>query len=311
MIKNNWKAKALSLLAAIILWSFVITNTNPMRSIQFREVPVTILNESELNERGYAIEQNDVNPTVNVKVQAQRSQLNSITPDDLAANAEIKNFDEGIQTIRVKITSPSGVVIDEISPKEINVKLEKIINMQKNVELNISNNLRDDVIIEDTTITPEKVVVTGPRSKVNKIKKLIININDISLVSEGTSNLEINPVDENGDIVEGVSLSQGFANVSLRVLTTKEVSIQLQTTGDVADGYTTSSTSLLNDKVVVKGSQDALNNLETIKTEPVDISNMKKSTEGKATLELPEGVSLNDSKENITYKIEIQKKWKT
>lgn len=308
MIKNNWKAKALSLLAAIILWSFVITNTNPMRSIQFREVPVTILNESELNERGYAIEQNDVNPTVNVKVQAQRSQLNSITPDDLAANAEIKNFDEGIQTIRVKITSPSGVVIDEISPKEINVKLEKIINMQKNVELNISNNLRDDVIIEDTTITPEKVVVTGPRSKVNKIKKLIININDISLVSEGTSNLEINPVDENGDIVEGVSLSQGFANVSLRVLTTKEVSIQLQTTGDVADGYTTSSTSLLNDKVVVKGSQDALNNLETIKTEPVDISNMKKSTEGKATLELPEGVSLNDSKENITYKIEIQKK---
>lgn len=311
MIKNNWKAKALSLLAAIILWSFVITNTNPMRSIQFREVPVTILNESELNERGYAIEQNDVNPTVNVKVQAQRSQLNSITPDDLAANAEIKNFDEGIQTIRVKITSPSGVVIDEISPKEINVKLEKIINMQKNVELNISNNLRDDVIIEDTTITPEKVVVTGPRSKVNKIKKLIININDISLVSEGTSNLEINPVDENGDIVEGVSLSQGFANVSLRVLTTKEVSIQLQTTGDVADGYTTSSTSLSNDKVVVKGSQDALNNLETIKTEPVDISNMKKSTEGKATLELPEGVSLNDSKENITYKIEIQKKWKT
>ncbi|MDO4662883.1 MAG: CdaR family protein [Tissierellia bacterium] len=308
MIKNNWKAKALSLLAAIILWSFVITNTNPMRSIQFREVPVTILNESELNERGYAIEQNDVNPTVNVKVQAQRSQLNSITPDDLAANAEIKNFDEGIQTIRVKITSPSGVVIDEISPKEINVKLEKIINMQKNVELNISNNLRDDVIIEDTTITPEKVVVTGPRSKVNKIKKLIININDISLVSEGTSNLEINPVDENGDIVEGVSLSQGFANVSLRVLTTKEVSIQLQTTGDVADGYTTSSTSLSNDKVVVKGSQDALNNLETIKTEPVDISNMKKSTEGKATLELPEGVSLNDSKENITYKIEIQKK---
>lgn len=311
MIKNNWKAKALSLLAAIILWSFVITNTNPMSSIQFREVPVTILNESELNERGYAIEQNDVNPTVNVKVQAQRSQLNSITPDDLAANAEIKNFDEGIQTIRVKITSPSGVVIDEISPKEINVKLEKIINMQKNVELNISNNLRDDVIIEDTTITPEKVVVTGPRSKVNKIKKLIININDISLVSEGTSNLEINPVDENGDIVEGVSLSQGFANVSLRVLTTKEVSIQLQTTGDVADGYTTSSTSLSNDKVVVKGSQDALNNLETIKTEPVDISNMKKSTEGKATLELPEGVSLNDSKENITYKIEIQKKWKT
>lgn len=311
MIKNNWKAKALSLLAAIILWSFVITNTNPMRSIQFREVPVTILNESELNERGYAIEQNDVNPTVNVKVQAQRSQLNSITPDDLAANAEIKNFDEGIQTIRVKITSPSGVVIDEISPKEINVKLEKIINMQKNVELNISNNLRDDVIIEDTTITPEKVVVTGPRSKVNKVKKLIININDISLDSEGTSNLEINPVDENGDIVEGVSLSQGFANVSVRVLTTKEVSIQLQTTGDVADGYTTSSTSLSNDKVVVKGSQDALNNLETIKTEPIDISNMKKSTEGKATLELPEGVSLNDSKENITYKIEIQKKWKT
>lgn len=308
MIKNNWKAKALSLLAAIILWSFVITNTNPMRSIQFREVPVTILNESELNERGYAIEQNDVNPTVNVKVQAQRSQLNSITPDDLAANAEIKNFDEGIQTIRVKITSPSGVVIDEISPKEINVKLEKIINMQKNVELNISNNLRDDVIIEDTTITPEKVVVTGPRSKVNKVKKLIININDISLDSEGTSNLEINPVDENGDIVEGVSLSQGFANVSVRVLTTKEVSIQLQTTGDVADGYTTSSTSLSNDKVVVKGSQDALNNLETIKTEPIDISNMKKSTEGKATLELPEGVSLNDSKENITYKIEIQKK---
>ena len=311
MIKNNWKAKALSLLAAIILWSFVITNTNPMRTIQFREVPVTILNESELNERGYAIEQGDVNPTVSVKVQAQRSQLNSISADDLAANAEIRNFDEGIQTIRVKMTSPSGVVIDEISPKQINVKLEKIINMQKNVELNISDKLRDDIIIEDTTITPEKVVVTGPRSKVNKIKKLIININDISLVSEGTSNLEINPVDENGDIVEGVSLSQGFANVSLRVLTTKEVSIQLQTTGDVADGYTTSSTSLSNDKVVVKGSQDALNNLETIKTEPVDISNMKKSTEGKATLELPEGVSLNDSKENITYKIEIQKKWKT
>ncbi|MDO4593759.1 MAG: CdaR family protein [Tissierellia bacterium] len=307
-IKYNWKMKLLSLLSAVILWSFVMTNTNPLRVKQFKQVPVTIKNLDKLDSKGFTIIDQDEKPVVDLVAKAPRSKIYSLEISDVVASAELSDLKEGIQSLRVNVDSPNDVTIDKVTPKEINVKIEKIIEVQKPVELNISDELKKDKIIESTNINPESITIKGARSAVDKVDKLVCTVNDINIVNEGVSNIEINPIDKDGNIVEGVNLSQTFANVSISVSATKEVKINLNTKGKLNSNLKLIKKEVVPDKVLLKGEQQALLNVESVDTEAVDLSKIKANTQNTIGLQLPDGVVLNDPDKQIIYNIEVKKK---
>ena len=81
-LKNNSKIKIISLLSAMVLWMYVMAIVDPEETKLFENIPVTITNKNELNERDLVIyPEQDL--TTNIYVTGKLSNLKKVTKDDI------------------------------------------------------------------------------------------------------------------------------------------------------------------------------------------------------------------------------------
>ena len=79
-LKNNSKIKIISLLSAMVLWMYVMAIVDPEETKLFENIPVTITNKNELNERDLVIyPEQDL--TTNIYVTGKLSNLKKVTKD--------------------------------------------------------------------------------------------------------------------------------------------------------------------------------------------------------------------------------------
>ena len=77
-LKNNSKIKIISLLSAMVLWMYVMAIVDPEETKLFENIPVTITNKNELNERDLVIyPEQDL--TTNIYVTGKLSNLKKVT----------------------------------------------------------------------------------------------------------------------------------------------------------------------------------------------------------------------------------------
>ncbi|MCI5840145.1 MAG: CdaR family protein [Peptoniphilaceae bacterium] len=307
-LKKDRKIKILSILASLVLWSYVMANTSPNIKKSFRDIELVVTNTDKLSDRGYTISKSDLeNLSIDIEVEGERKLVNSLNSGDFNANVEFKDIREGTVSLPVYIDTPIGIFVTKKNPDKVNVKLEKIINIEKPVELNITQELDKNTILENTTASPNKILISGARSAVERVDKLICNIDDVSLLSSGTTTLSVVPVDSKGIKVSGVSLSQNFVNFQATVTTKKEVKVKLKKIGMINSLYKITKETVVPDKVVIKGSKKALEKINEVETEDVDIENITKNTTDTIGLKLPDNVVLDNTDGTVTYSIEVEK----
>jgi YbbR domain-containing protein len=85
------------------------------------------------------------------------------------------------------------------------------------------------------------------------------------------------------------------------------VPIQLVLEGGAAEGYIIANQSVQPREILVTGDQQALDGLSSINTNAVKLDNVTQDTELAVTLNLPEGVHLVNSNEQVKAALDIQK----
>ena len=225
--KNDRKLIVLSILVAVIMWAFVMTSTNPSLSKTIRNVPLTIKNQEVMQKDGYALVGKDEVASVNVKVEGSRSDLASLSAEDLVASIDLGVPTEGIKTLNVNVDVPSGIRIESVSPSNINLKMEKIVKKDLTVDIKISDRLKESKIINVSEQSTKKITVSGLRNYVDKVDKIVLNINEEEYLDGKIHDIGVKAVDKNGKTVENVDLSQNDVSISFDVLQSKEVGIEL------------------------------------------------------------------------------------
>lgn len=225
-LKNNSKIKIISLLSAIVVWMYVMAIVDPEETKLFENIPVTITNKNELNEKDLIIyPEKDL--TTNIYVTGKLSNLKKITKDDIDVYGQIDNPIEGSNEIYLKVSTSQRVNYDFKNPVMI-VTLEKIINEEKNIKVDITgsgkNNI-DNILLEDNI---DKVSVFGPRSLVNEVKRVVGTIDINGKLNDFSQSIKLEPVDANGKVVEGVELEINSVNAHITLLTQKTVPITLK-----------------------------------------------------------------------------------
>lgn len=66
--KNDWTLKVFALIIAIVLWSYVMSEVNPVMTEEFRNVKVNILNEASLEREGIVILEPENIDNIDIKV---------------------------------------------------------------------------------------------------------------------------------------------------------------------------------------------------------------------------------------------------
>lgn len=305
-IKNNLKTKVLSVIVAIILWSFVISTVNPPTSKKFQDVPVTLVNMESLTDRGLVI----VSPkytTIQLELTGKRNIMYGVKQSDIRASIDVKGYGEGTHTLPINLLTPQETRISESDDLHVEVVIEKKLQKQMPVTVTTAGQLEDNVIMEKMTPSPSDVFVEGPQSAVEKIDKIAAVVDVAGVESDATVNVTIQPLDREGNPVKGVTLGLSFVNVALSVSVSKEVPIEVVTTSASPEGVKVTKKTVSPQSVMVTGKKETLDKVTKISTKPVDLSQIDKNTTAEIEAVLPEGVVLLDPNKKIQYSIEVDK----
>ncbi|MDD7463839.1 MAG: CdaR family protein [Anaerococcus sp.] len=308
--KKDKQLIIMSIIVAIFMWAFVMTTTNPSLTKTIRNVPLSIRNLENIQNQGYELVGKDQVESVNVKVEASRSDILNIDNEDLVASVDLQSPSEGIRSLNINVDTPTGVKVVDIEPKKVNLRIEKVIEKKLTPKLDIKDKLREGRIVEVNEMYPDKVSVRGIRSKVEKVEELRAVVDKEDFLNGKIHNIDLEALDEKGEKVEGVSLSASQISLSFKVSETKEVPIKLVTKGDVGEDYKIKSAKVTPNSIIIKGDKSVLSKVDELDTQIVDITGIKTNQEGKIGVLLPDNVEIYDGDKEVNYNINLVKKEK-
>lgn len=319
-LTNNFGLKILAALSAIILWIVVVNIDDPLKTLPYT-TSVTFENTDFISEQGRYYEVLDGNNTVTFRVSAQRSIQERLSNSDFIATADMEKieYDDKSEGYRVpvtitapKYTSKEVTIVGTQLYKE--VTLEDLGRTQKQITARTKGTVADGCALGDLEINASNILkISGPSSIVSRIDTVVATINVDGMSTDVTDNVVPVLLDADGNAIDTTKLTLSINTVSItaEILNTKDVSLEFQTMGTVAEGYMETGIDYKPATVRIKGVAATLNpiNKITIPEEVLDLSGATASIETVVDISayLPGGTSLvlnSDAKVNVTVNIE-------
>lgn len=301
IFRHNLPAKILALLGAVILWFFVMNDENPSVNSTFT-VPIYTINGPD----GYTVK---LNPRdVTVKVKAPRASFTATKPDDFKAYVDLGEAVEGTNKLKVRTVVPQGFEVVDVSDEFIEVTMEALVEKQLAVNVQVTGNTGAHSALEKIVPEKESIKVTGPRSNVARVSHVVGYLNLANNTADFTMKVKLNPVDMDGNIVDGVTLSFKEMDVTAKILSgvdKKVVSIKPAYSGVPEQNFEVSVVSAQPDKVEITGKIEVLEKLNEIFTDTVVVDRANADVTKEVNLVLPDGIISPSQK--VTVKIQIKK----
>lgn len=260
------------------VWFVATLDQDPVDERIFPNVPILTTGAESL----IITEQSREFATVTVR--APRTTLVRLSSDDIVVQARLEDLEPGEHSVELQ-TSVSRRAIPDTSPRLLYVRLEPL--LEKDVLLAVAVTHpppRGFEIGEGGPQTEgQQAQVSGPQGKVEEVAAALLALNLSQQRSDFSEELTLQPVDANGDIVSGVTLTPATMPVTVPVRTRsdiRQVSVQPVLADTLPEGYTLSSVTYNPQVVLVSGAPAALENApDTLFTDPVSLAGRSKSFE--------------------------------
>ena len=295
---SDTAAKILSILAAVILWFYVIDVQTTQYEKNFYGISVSIENFD--SEQGLDIISGRDN-TVDVVLRGTKAQINALNTDDIKASIDMSNVNEaGNYKLDVIVTVPSNISVVEKSVSEVSVDVDKTVGKTVQVELSTTYMLPDSYEFGEISISPKNIYISGPQDLVDSVVKGKVKLDLGTVENKITSKCSIILVDSNDNEISSpyIKMNESTVEVTVPVLKKERKSVEVQLiNSDYNYEYTYSP-----ETVIVKGEVNTVDSIDKIITEPLDV--VKTGTTG-VRLSLPTDVTAYDDKGNVISTINV------
>lgn len=302
-LTNNLSLKIVSFLFAIAVWLIVVNVGDPVTAKVFKNVPVTVLHEEFLTKEGQTYQVLEETDKVNITVRARRSVLKEIKEEDFSATADMREL---IYMESVRIDVACEKYEDKIEALYQNhdtllVSIEKMESKELAVKVETEGIPAEGYTVGKISSSPTKITVSGPKSIVNRVDKMVTMVNvdgASSLIEENAAQLVL--YDADGTIITDphLTLSSQSCMVSVPIWPTKSVAVAVKPIGEVAKGYSYDKVSCYPTAVTITGESSLLSKVTEIEIPEgvVDISGATEDSGFQVNIEqyLPEGIYLVD-----------------
>ncbi|MCT4594607.1 MAG: CdaR family protein [Anaeromicrobium sp.] len=309
---NNTNLKLVSILFAFVMWLYVMGEVNPQTTIELKGIPVTLLNVESLSKKGLLL-MGEEKFFVNVKVEGRRNDLYTVSSSDIVANASLIGVGKGINSIPININMPNNISLSRISPPEIRITIDEIVKKEKRVIPNKVGTPVEGYSAEEGILSENKVMVEGPETIVNTVDTIVAEVNVANLKNTIEAKALLKPIDKEGNVVEGVTLSKEYVSVIMPILRVKEVPLlpSYKSNTRVSEGYKLTGTKLAYKNITIKGEVALLENINYVKIEPINLNDLNKNTTKKMKILVPNGIETIEEYVDIELVIEkiIDKKF--
>lgn len=297
---NNAIAKVVALVLATILWLYVMNEQNPPMETSFT-APLEIRNVAAST---VIIDAPD---TVKVKVRAPRSLIAGIMGKDLKPYIDVKGLAEGRHSLQVHIVLPPSIELVDISPEKTTVKVDAALQRKLAVAVRMTGTPIAGTVVGKTSVEPGQVTVQGPKSAIDAIDKVVAAVDLTGKTKDIVQEVPAIIYGRDGRVVEGLSVTPTkvivYASIA-QIPNKKTVDVKTVIYGDLAPGYTLQRITGTPERVELQGDPFALEKVEFVYTEPININGIDKNIKKDVKLQLKEGITANPP--TISVQLEVR-----
>jgi len=298
----------LAFVLAVVVWVVSVQQENPVQTITLTGVPVQAINLPDT--LVFADDGIDEVRTVDVRVRAPRSVIETLTVRDLDASIDLEDAQPGRQEIQVRVDrrNSSVDIVDKL-PEAFVVRLESVVDKEVPVFANIIDSPPFGYVADDPILTPTSVLVSGPQLQVEAVQRAEVTVRLQDANSDVSVAKLITLRDSGGDVVTGLNVEprtvsvvvpieqqQGFAEKSVRPIILGQPAANYTQTGITVDPTT----------VTLFGDPETLAQMPGfIETTPININDATETIQERAPLIIPETISIVAA-QAVTVTIEIE-----
>ena len=242
LLTRNLGLKLASLLLAFVLWFLVAQIYDPKDTVTFNNIQVRLINTELLDEEGKVYEVLDNSNLVRVTVTGPQSIVKSeLRRSDIVAEADMSKLTD-INTIAItyyceNISNDSVEIKGNHDSVRLNVedKTSKWIKLESNTIGDVASGY----MIGNVTLDQTNIEVTGPKSAISQVDHAGVDINVTDSTTSLSANVDIKlyDADDNELTLESVKKNVDSAYMTVEVLATKEVPVEIEYMGVPEDGY--------------------------------------------------------------------------
>lgn len=276
LTENDRALKLVALAIAIVLWLYVGIEQDPISQRTYN-VPITVENLSADKVATVSKER------VNVKVMGRETRLDGITSEDFKAYVDLSDAKTGDSEAEVHVSLPNEVYFAKLDPSHVNVYVEQREGETMNVDIVRTGMLPDGITIEDMSVEPQNVFVSGNEDALAMVAKVGVAVELDDIYSDSKKDVPVQLYDYEGNIIEPGELKVYPEQVTLNIKVNeadiqKSVPIQAELVGSLSEGVQVDSVTVDPQTALVEGLPKDLAKITEIKTEPIDLSGIKETT---------------------------------
>ncbi len=303
MNRNKITIFLLSFILAFAFWLYVSLGEGPeservfLIQLTYRNMPnnLTILDNLE---------------KVEVKVIGSKQRLSTLRENNIIAYIDLSGLSEGSHNLQVNVDIPSFFKVTEIYPSRVNIYLDRIVTIERNIRIDFIGTLKPGLIIDEPQVVPKTIKIEGPSKKLETIKDVSITIDLSTINSDITLTLLPKIKDGLGNEITNLSINPSIVKVNIKVktiLSTKVVPVIPRFVGEISGDYGILKVSVKPSILTILGKVDILNKIDSLSTEDINITNLKEPKIFTTKVLLPEDVELKE--ENVvTIQVIVEKK---
>lgn len=294
LLKNNLSLKIISVVVAIILWLYAVSELNPETTKTFNDIPIEIINMNVLNEKNLTLAENP-EQSITVRIRGLANDIRKVNISNLKAVLDLSEIDwTGTQSVALDIEGllPREVKLDRIP--EIPVTVNNITRKLIPVVVEWTGEGEDGYRIHDPVVEPRNITIYGAESLVNRVVQGVVQLNLDKDVGTIEQSILIKLVDAEGNIVESnyLNMRQSSALVTIPIYPIKSIAVRANVIGEPAEGFIVDNISVNPSMIEVNGYSSIIDRLNSLSTEVVDIRGAVDDVQTTVGLILENGIYL-------------------
>lgn len=312
MLTRNIGIKVLAVILAAILWLVINNVEDPISVEVFHDIPVKRLNEQAIKSKNqdYQVIEGD---KVDITVTARRSIIDNLKESNFVVTADLSKVTD-MDTVTINVTCPGyddEVIIKKLSHQVMTIAREEVAEFRDLVKVRIKGEPADGFYVAKKT-SNTWVTVSGPKSKVERIKEIVAEVDVTDEAQAGTFRTYeyIKVVDEEGKDIENshLTFSENTVPISIEIYPTKTVDIVVTTSGKPAEGYYMTNMEFSPKEVEIAGKKEILDKITSL-TVTENIEGVTESIKKEVDLQdfLDDGLIIVDDDETALIDITIEK----
>ena len=304
MQRNKIVSILLSLIIAIGLWAYVVSNVTPEDSNWIYRIPVTFSGEDGLFTDRNLVLSAGRDTTVDLRIYGKRSDLMKLNNTNITITADLSQVTgAGEWRLPYEIEYPASVSSADISVENrssyyINITVDKLLTKEVPVQAVFQGTVAEDYTTEPIELEHESLVISGPRDLVESVHHAQVVLERENVRATVSDNLSFTLYDAEGSPVESDELrclADGVVVDKIAVLMpvnmVKEVPLRVEL---IEGGGATQDHAVVSIEpatITIKGDPEVLAGLNSVYLGTVDLASIQTEVTEEFSIVIADGLT--------------------